>query len=240
MKARRWTLAEALVFRAVHSPVARALWVRLLRACFGLQVVGAEHVPANRAVIFAGNHASHYDGLFSITLAWLLQKRVPAAVGWGGLRDFPITRQIVSTGALDLILTDERAVNARQAGVILGAVIDRLEAGRSVVLHAEGHRRDALDEFMPGAAVAALTARVPIVPFTLRGVHGLWREMPWPDRWRGDVSVVFHPLLDPADYARRPLREAAAAMTAELRRRVASAIDYPDRFAKGEVSGPRV
>ena len=100
-----------------------------------------------------------------------------------------------------------------------------------MVLHAEGHRRDALGEFMEGAALAALLAKVPIVPFTLRGVHGLWTDLAWPARWRGDVSVVFHPMLEPADYSHFPLREAASSMTAEIRRRVASAIDYPDALA---------
>jgi 1-acyl-sn-glycerol-3-phosphate acyltransferase len=239
MNARRWTVAEVLVFRAVHSPLLRWMWVRLLRTCFGFELVGAERVPRERAVIFAGNHASHYDGLFSVTAAWLVQRRVPVAVGWGGLRDFPVTKQMISTGALELVLTDDGEPDSRQAGVILGTMIDRLEAGRSVVVHAEGHRRDALDEFMQGAAVAAVSARVPIVPFTLRGVHGLWRELPRPDRWRGQVSVIFHPLLEPAGYAGLSLRESASAMTAELRRRVASAIDYPDALATPEVSDPR-
>lgn len=231
MSSRRWTPAEALVFRALHSRVVRACWVSLLRACFGLKLIGEENVPRDRPVIFAGNHASHYDGVFSITHAWLLQGRDPTTVGWAGLRGMPITREMIRTGALDFILAEEGPMTRQKAAGMLGAMIDRLEEGRSIVLHAEGHRRDTLGEFMQGAAVAAITAGVPIVPFTLRGVRGLWQRLPWPDRWRGAVSIVYHPLLEPADYAHLPLREAAPAMTAELRRRVASAIDYPDEFS---------
>lgn len=232
MTARRWTLAEKIVHRGVRSPMLRGAWVGLLRACFGMQILGAAQVPRDRAVIFAGNHASHYDGLFSITLGWMLQQRVPTAVAWSGIHSFPITQQMVSTRAIDFIVAEEGDMSTKKAAGLLAAMIDTLDAGRSVVLHAEGHRRDALDEFMPGAAVAALMARAPIIPFTLRGVHGLWRELPWPDRWHGKVSAIFHPRLEPADYAHMPLREAAPAMTAELRRRVASAIDYPDALAQ--------
>lgn len=232
-----WTADEALILRALHSPLVRAAWVRLLRTCFGFEIVGAAHVPRDRAVIFAGNHASHYDGPFAITLAWLLQRRVPAAVAWAGVRSFPITRQMVATRALDLIVADEGAMTRQKAAGLLGAMIDRLNAGTSVVLHAEGRRCDALGEFLHGAAAAALIADVPVVPFTLRGVCGLWNELPWPDRWHGKVSAICHPLLEPGAFAHLRMREAATAMTAELRRRVASAIDYPDALAPGAGSG---
>lgn len=228
---RRWTLMEILVHRTVRSRLFRAAWVRTLRACFGLELINAGAVPRDRTVIFAGNHASHYDGLLAMTVAWLIQRRDPATVAWSGVRRLPVGRQVVATSALDFILADEGPMTPHKAAALLGAMIDRLEAGRSVVLHAEGHRCDALSEFMQGAAVAAITAHAPIVPFTLRGVHGLWTHMPWPERWRGRVSVIFHAALDPADFAHLPLREAAPAMTAELRRRVASAIDYPDALA---------
>jgi 1-acyl-sn-glycerol-3-phosphate acyltransferase len=208
-----------------------------MRGCFGLELVNVANVPRDRTLIFAGNHASHYDGLFAMTSVWLIQRRDPAAVAWSGVRNLPVGRQAVATGALDLILADEGPMTAHKAAALLGGVIDRLEAGRSVVLHAEGHRREALGEFMQGAAVAALLTGVAIVPFTLRGVHGLWSSLAWPARPRGKVSVVFHPPLDPGEYSHLPLREGAPAMTAELRRRVASAIDYPDALA--QVSDPR-
>ncbi|MGB8166128.1 MAG: lysophospholipid acyltransferase family protein [Chthoniobacteraceae bacterium] len=226
----RWTFAEALLARAFRSTLCRALWIKMLRRCFGFEFEGVENVPREKAVIFAGNHASHYDGLFSVTMAYLVQGREPAAVAFSKAGDFPIIKQIVRTKSLDLIFADPLDPSPRARAVVLGGMIDRLEDGRSIVVHVEGHRRDTLGEFMPGAAVAARASGAPIVPFTLIGVLPLWKKLPWPDRWTGRVRVRLHPQVEPEDYAGLRAAEGVAAMTAELRRRVASAIDYEDSF----------
>ncbi|MEA3209658.1 MAG: hypothetical protein QOE70_2715 [Chthoniobacter sp.] len=227
---RQRTLAQAFVYRAIRSPLFARVWVGCFHAMFGLKRHGEEFIPPERPLIFAGNHASHWDGLFSITAVYEVLGEPPAIVAWGGVRRLPGTREIVETGALSLIVADEKRTAATGARVV-AAIIAQLKSGRSVVLHAEGRRGDALGPFKPGAAFASLQTGAPIIPFTLRGVHGLWRELPWPDRWHASVGVHFHPPIEPARYAHLFRREAVAAMTAELRCRVASAIDYPDALA---------
>ncbi len=225
--------AKKVIRGTFQSRTFLAAGIALVRACFGLKMHGTQFVPRDRAVIFAGNHGSHYDGIFSMVSAYLVQGgRVPTAVAWGGTRDFPITKQLVESRALELIFTELNPSTQSQAEV-LAAVIDRLESGTSVVIHAEADPQIALSRFMPGAAAAARAAEVPLVPFTLRGVQPLWKVLPWPDRWHGDVSIHFHPAMEPREYAHLRAREAAESMTAELRRRVASAIDYPDGMAAG-------
>jgi hypothetical protein len=71
------------------------------------------------------------------------------------------------------------------------------------------------------------------MPFSLRGVQPLFRELPWPDRLWGKVTIRFHGFIYPQPYLDKhsDLRIAAEHMTADVRAAVASGIDYPDGMA---------
>jgi len=237
----RRTLAQAFVFRAIHAPLFQRLWVAYFHAMFGLQRHDEACIPRSRPLIFAGNHGSHWDGLFSITAMFEVLGEPPTMLAWGGVADFPGSREVVATAAVEVILTDPSSHSGLRGAnaPVLRKALTALRRGQSVVLHAEGRRGDALGPFKGGAAFLARHTGAPIVPFTLRGVHGLWRNLPWPDRWHGSVSVHFHPAIDPAAYAHLLSRDATAAMTGELRRRVVSALDYPDSLDATKLSAPR-
>ena len=71
------------------------------------------------------------------------------------------------------------------------------------------------------AAWAALQAGALIVPCSLRGVQPLFKSIPWPDKFWGNVEVHFHPPLDPRAFG------SVDELTQAIRRAVASQIDYP-------------
>lgn len=212
----------------LRSRIAGAVWRRSLRLLFGLRLEGLENVPARRPLIFVGNQGSHYDGFFAQTAVSEVLGSEPTVVAWGGVRGFPFAHHAIEAGAFSFILTEEHGDTTDDRASVLEQMIAELRRGRCIVIMGEGRRYDALQKFHHGAAYAALQTGAPIVPFTLRGVQPLWKELPWPDRWHGKVSVLFHPAVDPAAYAALPWREAATSLMDGVRRRVASAIDYPD------------
>jgi 1-acyl-sn-glycerol-3-phosphate acyltransferase len=229
---------QRFVVAFFRNPWVRSLWRGSLRKLFGLRRLGLGNVPGQRPLIFVGNHGSHYDGLFARAVVLELLGEEPVSVAWRGVRGFPMLGRAIDGGAFPLILTGESDEDPDVQAGALAQMIVQLRGGRSVVLLGEGRRHDALGRFSAGAAYASLQTGVPIVPFTLRGVQPLWKELPWPDRYHGRVSVHFHRAVDPGDYAGLPWREAADGMIGEVRRRVASAIDYPDAFALGSSGGP--
>jgi 1-acyl-sn-glycerol-3-phosphate acyltransferase len=225
-------LFSQFVRRASLKPAAWRTCVRLMEVAFGLRAHGTENVPRNRAVIFAGNHGSHYDGFFSTAAVVRAQRRLPVAVAWTGIRDYPILRDIAESG-LPFIWKDDDDEAVMSGTIILREMAAHVRAGRSLVVHSEGRRNDRLGEFKPGAAAVSLLSRAPVVPFTLCGVQGLFSSLSGPDRFHGRVSIHFHAPLEPGPFreAHEEMAAAADAMTREIRRRVVCCIDYPDASA---------
>jgi 1-acyl-sn-glycerol-3-phosphate acyltransferase len=217
--------------KILRSRFAGALWRHSVRMLFGLRLEGLENVPARRPLIFVCNHGSHYDGLFVRTAVWEALGSEPTSVAWGGIRGFPFAHHAIEAGAFSLILTEERGGTTDDWAGVLEQMIAHLRRGQSLVLMGEGMPGRTLRRFKDGAAYAALQTGTPIVPITLRGIQPLWTDLPWPNRWHGNVGVLFHPPVDPAGYRTLPWRKAVDAVTAEVRHRVASAIDYPDELA---------
>lgn len=198
---------------------------------FGLRLEGLENVPTRRPLIFVCNHGSNYDGMFAKTAVSRVLGSEVTAVAWGGIRGFPFAHHAIEAGAFSVILTEEHGETTDDRVGVLEKMIELLLRGQSLFLMGEGMPGRALGKFKDGAAYAALRAGASIVPMSLRGIQPLWTDLPWPNRWHGKVSIRFHPPVDPADYCGLPWREAVDAVTAEVRRRVASAIDYPDGLA---------
>lgn len=214
-----------------QSRLVSAVWWRALRLLFGLRLDGLGNLPPRRPLIFVCNHGSHYDGLLAKTAVSRVLGAEVTAVAWGGIRGFPFAHDMIESRAISLILTEERDDATDDGASVLDEMFAHLQRGQSLFLMGEGIPGRALGPFRSGAAYAALRSGARIVPMTIRGIQPLWRDLPWPDRWHGHVSFYFHPAVDPAEYATLPWREAVDAVTAEVRRRVASLIDYPDALA---------
>lgn len=199
---------------------------------FGCRLIGREKIPEGVTVIFAGNHVSHYDMFFLVTVFKLVsgktRKRV-IPVAWEGIKSYPILGTLYDYYNC-ISVSDKKQVNA------LKKMIRVLKSGHDIHLQCEGGVNPVLGPFQNGAAIASLKSGSPIFPFSLCGAHDLFPNMMWPDRYWGNVSIVLHDPIYPQEYLERydDLRTAAEYMTSDLRAAVASGIDYPDGEATGK------
>jgi 1-acyl-sn-glycerol-3-phosphate acyltransferase len=180
-------------------------WCRLIAATAGARVVveGLENVPRGRACVFVANHQSYLD----IPAVWgyvpaqfsIMAKRslfyVPF-MGWFLWRagHIPIDRG-----------------NARAALESVHRAVEKLHAGRSLVVFPEGHRSydGALQEFKPGGFKIAHKAGVPVVPVAIIGTARVLKRDSLVFH-PGEVRVVIEAPLDPREYTSRTLPELVA------------------------------
>ena len=138
-----------------------------------IEVLGAENVPADGAVIFAGNHPNALiDGLLLISLA----HRSPIHfLGNAKLWGFPIlSRLLEALGAIPVLRREEHGADADNRGAF-ERVDDVLAGGGCVAIFPEGisHTDSQLATLKTGTARMALHAAahrdtdVAIVPFGL-------------------------------------------------------------------------
>jgi glycerol-3-phosphate O-acyltransferase/dihydroxyacetone phosphate acyltransferase len=158
-----------------------------------IEIVGLEHVPADRAVIFAGNHPnSLIDPVLIITTCGrkvhfaakdtLFKTRVMRAI-LGGLGAVPIMRR------------DDHAGGGADNQAAFAAMFDVLGRGDAIGIFPEGlsHDESQLARLKTGAARLALGAahktgrEIAIVPCGLTFIH--------PKRFRSRVLVQFGPPL---------------------------------------------
>jgi 1-acyl-sn-glycerol-3-phosphate acyltransferase len=142
----------------------------LRRRWWRVQVVGLEHVPGDRAVLFVANHSGllPWDGL-------LLAETVAAAHGEARRPRFLIADWLITLPFVQPALAQLGGVRACRENA------ERLlEAGRSVVAFPEGVKgaaksfrdRYRLQRFGRGGAVRlALAADVPVVPVAIVGAE---------------------------------------------------------------------
>jgi 1-acyl-sn-glycerol-3-phosphate acyltransferase len=189
-----------------------------LRGLFKLRLRGAESLPRSGPMVFCFNHGSHYDLFFMLAVGRRVLGEMPVPVAWQGMLRYPVVGAWLRAWRAVPIPSSSR-ITSRSTG--LRQMMRHLRDGRSLVVACEGKRLDALGPFRPGAALAALRTGALVVPCSLRGVQPLFKKVPWPRRYWGNVEVYFHPPLDPRSFAN------ANELTQAIRRAVASQIDYP-------------
>jgi len=211
----------------VRSRVVRRLFVRAMKAAFGLRIRNAGLVPPPGPYIFASNHASHYDLFLAMAAFCDITGELPAPVVWNGVFKFPIIGGILR--ALEAVSVSHDQGDEVERAAAVQEMIGLVRAGHCLVMACEGNRYDALGDFELGAAFTSLSSGVPVVPISLRGSQGLFSEMSWPQRFRGEVEIVLHPPLDPADFDVDGSCSAGTLnrFTQAIRTQVASCIDYP-------------
>ncbi|HVM60001.1 MAG TPA: lysophospholipid acyltransferase family protein [Verrucomicrobiae bacterium] len=189
-----------------------------LRGLFGLRLRGTESLPASRPLILCYNHGSHYDLFFMLAVGRRVLGEMPVPVTWQGTLQYPLIGSwLRAWRVVPIGRTSQKAARSQA----LWQMMLHLRNGRSVIIACEGKRLDALGPFQPGAAWAAMETGAQIVPCSLRGVQPLFKSIPRPNKFWGNVEVHFHPPLDPRAFS------SVDELTQAIRRAVASQIDYP-------------
>lgn len=162
-----------------------------------VHIEGREHIPAGRACIFMANHLSNLDapalianlpGRTSVFLKRPLMK-------------IPILGYAFKLGGFIPVDRDGQVETAQQAVVEAQRV---LASGLHITTFVEGMRSpDArLLSFKKGPFYLAKNSGAPCIPIT---IYGTEKIIPWGSIriHPGTAHVIFHPPIDPADYATR-------------------------------------
>ncbi|NOT58930.1 MAG: hypothetical protein HOP19_01765 [Acidobacteria bacterium] len=169
----------------------------LFRVIFTLEYHGLHHVPAQGAVIVAGNHPSYLDPI----LVFLPLRRPLRFMAWDALFRIPLAGQVMrALGAFPVDLRKGKGEAAFQQALKV------LNDGEALGIFPEGQRSEtgALGELKTGVARLAIATNTPIVPVTIGGASRVWPKwklLPKPAK----LVVRFHePLtLDAAEIAQR-------------------------------------
>ena len=128
-----------------------------------LTVLGREHIPTDRAVLYVGNHRSFFD----IVLSY------PCCPRLTGYIAKPSVMKVPSLGAwMELLycLSIDRE-NTREALKTILSAIDLIKKGVSVAIYPEGtrnrHPKEGLLPFKEGSLKIAEKAGCPIVPMAI-------------------------------------------------------------------------
>jgi 1-acyl-sn-glycerol-3-phosphate acyltransferase len=178
-------------------------------------VTGAEHVPAEGAVLIAANHLSFID---SIVIPCMLSRRVTFLAKSDyfegtGVRGALIRTWFEANGAVPVHRTGE----SDDTQAALRAALDVLHRGWAFGIYPEGTRsRDGrLYRGRTGVAWLALTAGCPVVPVGLVGTDAvlpIGSKVPRPHR----IQVRIGPAIHPAHYAGLTGSQARRRLTDDL------------------------
>jgi 1-acyl-sn-glycerol-3-phosphate acyltransferase len=168
-------LVSALFGAKAHLYVLGHIGVRLGLALAGIRVrvAGLEHVPLDRAAVYAANHQSNVDPpvIFDVVHPRLhiLYKAEFDAV--------PILARAFRYGGF--IPVDRRNKEAALRSIDAGAA--SIRAGNSFLIFPEGTRSKTADllPFKKGGFIMAITAQAPIVPVAVQGGRDSMRRGSW-------------------------------------------------------------
>jgi len=161
----------------------RALAWAIFTVFHDIDIEGAENVPADGAVIVAGNHPSYLDPVY-VSLGL---KRPVRFLAWEKPFQVPILGDLIRRYGAIPVNTD------RPGRASFESAVKVLREGEVFGIFPEGGRSDfgVMNPFKSGVARLALMTGAPIVPVTIRGAFRVWPKyqlLPRP----GYVKVIFH------------------------------------------------
>jgi 1-acyl-sn-glycerol-3-phosphate acyltransferase len=216
-----------VLYRALQLTVAP-----VLRTVYRPVVTGSQHVPADGAVLIAGNHVSFADEIFTPIAArrqvfYFAKAEYFTSEGIRGKAMGAIFREL---GQVPV----ERA-DTRSAAASLDVGVEMLKNGDALGIYPEGTRSPdgRLYKFRTGVARLAVRSGAPVVPVGLVGTREV--QPPGSKRWyRAPVAIHFGP---PLDFSGRSGDERSAkalrAITDEIRIAVQALTEqeYVDSYA---------
>jgi len=152
----RW---KGLLYELGHAGVALALGSAGIR----YRVVGREHIPRGRAVVFCANHQSNVD---PPVLFQCLNRRLHILYK-AGLRKIPVLGRALEAGGFVAVHRDNRERAFQSIEVAAASV----RSGNSFLIFPEGtrSRTDELLPFKKGGFRMAIKAGAPVVPVAISG-----------------------------------------------------------------------
>ncbi|MDO4621819.1 MAG: lysophospholipid acyltransferase family protein [Eubacteriales bacterium] len=162
------------------------------------EVIGAENIPDDHAVLFVGNHRS----IFDIVLTYPLLKAPCGYIAKDSLAKVPLLNfWMKEIGCLFLNRTDLK----QGMQTILNA-IDMVKNGTSVFIFPEGTRSKGESElpmlpFHEGSLRVSSKSGVPTIPITLLHTQNILEShLPW--LRRTDVTIIFGTPVIPSELSR--------------------------------------
>ncbi len=171
------------------------------KLCYNLKIRGAKNIPRSGPAIIAPNHQTRYDAL---PVGYRVPQRVYCAVDKEYF-DMPVIGWWLRTFR-GVPMAERRDIEGYRRS------LEILAAGHRLIIFPEGFlsKDGSLRRLLPGAARAALTLGVDIVPVTIVGAFEAWpKPQPLPKLFL-PMIIKFYP----------PLR-CEVAGKADLKRRVA-------------------
>ncbi len=166
---------------------------------YNLKIRGARNIPRSGPAIIAPNHQTRYD-------AFPIGYRIPPPLYTA------VDKEYFDKPFLGWWLRTFRGVPMAERRDIEGyrRSLDVLRAGHRLIIFPEGYlsKDGSLRRLLPGAARAALTLGVDIVPVTLVGAFEVWpRPQPLPKLFKPMIVKFYPPIrcevADKADLKRR-------------------------------------
>lgn len=157
---------KGLLYALGHGGVALALGLAGIR----YRVVGHEHLPPGRAVVFCANHQSNVD---PPVLFEALHRRLHILYK-AELRKIPVLGKVFEVGGFVAVQRDNR--DAAFASIERAAA--SIRAGDSFLIFPEGTRSkdDRLLPFKKGGLVMAMRAQAPVMPVAITGGRAAMRR----------------------------------------------------------------
>jgi len=145
-------------------------WLRLYHR---FEVIGAEHLPADKSFVIVANHASHLDTLAMLSALPLakLHRAFPAAAQDYFFVSMP--RLAIAAVVVNALPFGRRG-NIRHSLEMCRHLLEN--PGNILILFPEGTRTQTgqMAEFKPGIGLLAAGTQIPIVPCYLAGAFEAW------------------------------------------------------------------
>lgn len=161
-----------------------------------VETIGLDRIDPSRTYIFMSNHVSNIDPPIMMPLI----PRRTSVMARNELFNYPLLGKAMKLGSL--VPVDRKN---REAGIAaVRAASEVIRSGINMTIYVEGGRSldGRLLPFKKGPFYLATECSVPVVPVTIVGTHHIMPKGRFAMK-PGQVTVIFHPAIEPKDFGDR-------------------------------------